>query len=189
MFKSKIDSTFIFLFFFFLLASKSDFQNCPFKGIYAIKRVTKSIAWNDVSLLSLSKKNLNVSSKQTAQSVAKHPPLRTRLFSSCQWTCWRLTIIHPWRWQLLSRLRPNAILPSTTRNRRTTGAWRTKNCNPICRVSSGPERIRPRNSDGCRSTMATTTTMCRCAEPREKADGYWAPKRLPTSSANWTWLP
>ncbi|VVC41325.1 Hypothetical protein CINCED_3A012935 [Cinara cedri] len=42
-----------------LVASKSDFRNCPFKGIYVIKKVSKSILWNDVSS-SASKINLNL---------------------------------------------------------------------------------------------------------------------------------
>lgn len=46
---------------FVFVASKSDYRNCPFKGIYTINKVSKSISWNDVSSNSPNKNNLNVS--------------------------------------------------------------------------------------------------------------------------------
>lgn len=46
---------------FVFIASKSEYRNCPFKGIYTIKKVSKSISWNDVSSISPNKNNLNVS--------------------------------------------------------------------------------------------------------------------------------
>ncbi|XP_050546944.1 uncharacterized protein LOC126908689 [Daktulosphaira vitifoliae] len=44
-----------------LVASKSDYRNCPFKGIYGISKINTNLVWNDhVSALSLSKRNLNM---------------------------------------------------------------------------------------------------------------------------------
>ncbi|KAE9539704.1 hypothetical protein AGLY_004956 [Aphis glycines] len=43
-----------------LVAYKSDFRNCPYKGIYTIKKISKSMSWNDASSTLPSKTNLNL---------------------------------------------------------------------------------------------------------------------------------
>ncbi|XP_050058576.1 uncharacterized protein LOC114127463 [Aphis gossypii] len=43
-----------------LVAYKSDFRNCPYKGIYTIKKISKSMLWNDASSTLPSKTNLNL---------------------------------------------------------------------------------------------------------------------------------
>lgn len=59
----------------FFIAAKSEFRSCPYKGIYDIKKVSKSISWNDVA--SSSKKNFNV-------SIIFRGPKRTYNNERCQ---------------------------------------------------------------------------------------------------------